>query len=454
MQRCAVDGTVVLTVATSPQYLDSCAELAHTVRMHTPFECLFVALPARLHNAYPSILVPAPLPSWAQQHPVEPVFCERRMSGWRQTHILKTQALLMLLQQGQNVLLLDADRRLLGNPLPAFASSRADVAAMRDEAFLNFGLMYMRSTEHTLKLMARVANRSLAAWDQAILAEELSADSSIACCFANQWIKQCVRIEEAMHRLNKDVMTASQAQDMQAGGCGDSLDDVRVVREGGQGVAARRHDDSSGELVQNPGGAFQTLRPPTGPSRMFQIWHPSRYNALPLANRKYSRCTRTPCRVDLSGSASKPAAALAAAATFLFGTAAATAFSTSGGALVDGGGRICGSSSNDTIFGKRGSRLALSLASSTPATTFNPLAAVARPAHVSPAAPHPNSVDPLLRCTLWPRGTDGLPDAERCARGNSLNDGFQYFYNRNRGTSRAVCGRNAACTCCRRPFEH
>ena len=94
------------------------------------------------------------------------------------------------------------------------------------------------------------------------------------------------------------------------------------------------------------------------------------------------------------------------------------------------------------------------LASSTPATTFNPLAAVARPAHVSPAAPHPNSVDPLLRCTLWPRGTDGLPDAERCARGNSLNDGFQYFYNRNRGTSRAVCGRNAACTCCRRPFEH
>ena len=106
MQRCAVDGTVVLTVATSPQYLDSCAELAHTVRMHTPFECLFVALPARLHNAYPSILVFAPLPSWAQQHPVEPVFCERRMSGWRQTHILKTQALLMLLQQGQNVLLL------------------------------------------------------------------------------------------------------------------------------------------------------------------------------------------------------------------------------------------------------------------------------------------------------------------------------------------------------------
>ena len=49
MQRCAVDGTVVLTVATR---LPGLMPSWHILCMHTPFECPFVALPARF-NAWP-----------------------------------------------------------------------------------------------------------------------------------------------------------------------------------------------------------------------------------------------------------------------------------------------------------------------------------------------------------------------------------------------------------------
>ena len=58
---------------------------------------------------------------------------------------------------------------------------------------------------------------------------------------------------------------------------------------------------------------------------------------------------------------------------------------------------------------------------------------------------------PKLRCTIWPAGSDGLPDAARCAHGDKLQDGYKYFHNSGRGTRHAVCGEKAACTCCRRP---
>jgi hypothetical protein len=54
-----------------------------------------------------------------------------------------------------------------------------------------------------------------------------------------------------------------------------------------------------------------------------------------------------------------------------------------------------------------------------------------------------------LHCTGWP--TSKGTDEERCLNGNKLKDGFNYFYNSNRGTSSAVCGATANCWCCKCP---
>ena len=62
---------------------------------------------------------------------------------------------------------------------------------------------------------------------------------------------------------------------------------------------------------------------------------------------------------------------------------------------------------------------------------------------VHTAKPH------LLRCTEWPVGSEGMADGARCALGNSRNDGFRYVHNTARGTSRAACGQQARCACCR-----
>ena len=401
--RCAVDGVAVLSAATSPRYLDACAELAQTLQRHTSFRCLYVALPAGLPNHHPTLLAPAVLPEWARQFAVEPQFCAKRMSGWRQTHILKTQALLWLLSQGVNVLILDADRRLVGNPLPAFVSTGADVAAMRDEAFLNFGLLYMRSNERTIRLMVRVANRSLAAWDQAVLAEELSAATPISCCHANPWIRSCVRIEEAMHRLNKDERTAHEAQAEQSVACRGSLG----ATEGRMAGAGAR-------------GLPQAMHPPAGGGRLFYRWSATRYNELPLAQRKHSRCTRTPCRIEAA-------------------VAHATAAPGRPTRALEDACSITNASRIPPLVPR-------AIVAPSPAVSGAAVANTARHEDVPHAL-----VDPLLRCTTWPAGSDGLPDEERCARGNLLSDGFTYYHNSERGTRRAVCGRRAACTCCRRP---
>ena len=72
--------------------------------------------------------------------------------------------------------------------------------------------------------------------------------------------------------------------------------------------------------------------------------------------------------------------------------------------------------------------------------------------HPSPSALLSNRVAQLSawRCTVWPTAQPGTDEA-RCLRGNQLADGFVYAHNRGRGTSRAVCGAHAVCTCCRRP---
>ena len=167
---CTRANTALLTAATSSVYLEAAFLLAQSARDFAHFPCVHLAAPARLlplSTSHAALLAPVALARWAAEWLAEPIFCQRRMSGWRQTHVLKTQALLRLLARGLHVLLLDADRRLVGDPLPALEAIGVDVAGMRDEALINVGLLYVRASAPSLALARRVANRSLAGWDRA-----------------------------------------------------------------------------------------------------------------------------------------------------------------------------------------------------------------------------------------------------------------------------------------------
>ena len=164
-------GHVVLTVATSLGYLDAATELAASVRVHGVADCVRLAASSRvvvqLGATTRTLLLPVQLPAWVNSWVPEREFCPR-MVGWRLTHVLKTQALVSLLfTPVRGVLCLDADRRLIGNPIPALSLSGADVAGMRDTSLLNFGLILIRATPANRQLIMRVANRSFAAWDRA-----------------------------------------------------------------------------------------------------------------------------------------------------------------------------------------------------------------------------------------------------------------------------------------------
>ena len=55
-----------------------------------------------------------------------------------------------------------------------------------------------------------------------------------------------------------------------------------------------------------------------------------------------------------------------------------------------------------------------------------------------------------LKCTGWPSGGTGNNE-QKCLHGNTLNDGYDYVYNKNRGRADAACGQfNNSCWCCRR----
>ena len=296
------DRTVVLTTATSEDYIRECNELSYGVKRYLRMPCTHVTLPPALAPSAKAFtrLEPLLLPDWVGRWRPEAEFCVKRQSGWRQAHILKTQGLLMLLSRSLHVLLLDADRRLEGNPLPALLSTGMDVAGMRDEAFLNIGLMLVRSNIRTMALVQRVANRTLAAWDQAIFAEELVGMPSISCCYTNAFIRQCVDLVERTHRLNKNADLAAATQWRQISTC-------EPPHVGAASFAARRHILQLLDKDENAAAAEDEIRasrasrpialPPPPRLAMFTRWNPHQYNELPLEARRYSRCTRTPCKI-------------------------------------------------------------------------------------------------------------------------------------------------------------
>jgi hypothetical protein len=58
-----------------------------------------------------------------------------------------------------------------------------------------------------------------------------------------------------------------------------------------------------------------------------------------------------------------------------------------------------------------------------------------------------------LVCSDWPTSATG-DFRSMCQAGNSLDDGFEYVYNRGRDTADAHCGPKATCWCCKRPLAY
>jgi hypothetical protein len=193
-------------------------------------------------------------------------------SGYRQTHILKTQAMVVVLRERRDALFIDADRHFLINPVPSLEATGADVAAMRDTELLNIGLVWLRGRAGVLGVAERVANRSYAAWDQAVLNEELAAATGVSCCYTNAFIKQQVGLSEVLHRL-------------------------------------RRSGDAEARQAEQPGctaTAAPPLRalgpPPRAKPLLFRVWSPNSFNVLSLEWRRFSRCSTRPCPQHAAGS--------------------------------------------------------------------------------------------------------------------------------------------------------
>jgi hypothetical protein len=64
---------------------------------------------------------------------------------------------------------IDCDWRFVaGDPLHMLQACGPDIVGTRDDHFVNVGLLFVRSRPWTVNLLARVANRTRVAWDQAV----------------------------------------------------------------------------------------------------------------------------------------------------------------------------------------------------------------------------------------------------------------------------------------------
>ena len=394
-ERCLHRGSVVVTIATSRSYIEAAEELAASA-LEVGIQCILIALPTSLSGRVRWPLVELPLPphvaSWLP--PLEwcrPGRIDR--SGYRQTHVLKTQAMVSILRTGRDVLFVDADRRFVSDPVPALRATGADVAAIRDTDLLNVGLMWLRARGSALLHVAeRVANRSYMAWDQAVFNEEVAAASGVSCCFTNSFMQHCMNLSETTHKLR--VAGDAEARQAEQPGCAPA--------------AARLH----------------TLAPParrgSSSAPLFRTWSAGSYNHLPMAWRRPSRCSTRPCPMVTVARGARPTCGVAAVVGADSPLVRTAPPATSEPSVAHG-------REPDPREVEGAALGALQL----------------------PRAAHRSAQTPF-RCTAWPTPTPpGWADARRCEHGNlQLHDGFEYVHNRGRGTRDALC--QGACTCCRR----
>ena len=386
--RCASRNTIVVTVATSKPYLDAAHELAQSAQA-VGIPCTLIALPQNLQGRSRTPLEELPLPPAVAAWLPPREWCTPNRtdrSGYRQTHGLKTQAMVVVLRERRDALFMDADRHFLINPVPSLEATGADVAAMRDSELLNIGLVWLRGRAGVLGVAERVANRSYAAWDQAVLNEELAAATGVSCCYTNAFIKQHVGLSEVLHRLRRS------------------------------GDAEARQEEQPGCTATTAPPLRSLGPPPRARPLLFRVWSPNSFNVLPLEWRRFSRCSTRPCPLS-------PAATAASTAS------AASELNSSTGSSTPAHPRIG------------------AFPQATP-NVARPLGI--RRSSAASSDPSGGGTHAGFRCTTWPTSAPASwSDARRCEQGNrELQDGFEYVHNALRGTPMARC--LGGCACCRR----
>ena len=182
VDECQHLGAVVLMAATSATYWRAAEEAGARGRPTLP--CVVVSVSTDVPSgemaraSYAKALW-LPAASWRP----EERWCQRTLSGWRHTHLLKTQGLVHVLSRGFDCLLTDTDWQLFSPDLFFDAMRRlaVDVVAPREDCVglsdkvtksgchrINLGFVWIRQSPLMLQLARRISNRSYAAWDQAI----------------------------------------------------------------------------------------------------------------------------------------------------------------------------------------------------------------------------------------------------------------------------------------------
>ena len=190
----ASERIIFASVATNAFYFAEAARLATNAKAtlrYGEFHCIALAVSDAVETTPANLLLqPLLLPGRASWRP-EASWCKRKLSGWRHTSILKLGLLETVLSHGYGALVVDVDWRFTANPLPSLLGCRLDLISMRDNHFVNIGLMLIRNTPTTRTLARRAANRSVAAWDQALINEELNGEDAapdrLPCCVANEF---------------------------------------------------------------------------------------------------------------------------------------------------------------------------------------------------------------------------------------------------------------------------
>jgi len=236
--KCAHEGTVLATQASAP-YKAAAENLAASMVKHTPFHCLFVYAHEDLgplqagtievvklyeepHTINPALLLPEPqfcvggsrchshatsnadirIPFVPSKPGQQSDNCTDNGSvisyGFRKAQLVKVAMMKEIIHSGYDMFVVDGDWAFTGDPIAsaitpwrqAFAHSGRGplmLAAMPDpDFFLNIGLFWAESNEFTVALFERIANRSMAAWDQYVVNEELQWNADIVCCAAGR----------------------------------------------------------------------------------------------------------------------------------------------------------------------------------------------------------------------------------------------------------------------------
>jgi hypothetical protein len=187
---------VIVSIA-SGVYVKSLRVLASTAAEHG-FRCV-ATLPYTAEHADelrgPHVhVLPTPHPPLLPR----PNWCNTTLYGWRRTGLYKMRLWRVVLDAGLDILSIDANFRMVFNPMPYLLAIRAapcercpwlpadlrpgggpvDVVALHDgpaNKLLNIGLWWMRSTNATRTVAWRSENRTWGGWDQFIVNEELQA---------------------------------------------------------------------------------------------------------------------------------------------------------------------------------------------------------------------------------------------------------------------------------------